>query len=93
MLGSVIHFMTNLLEYFAVEGVASPILRIVQGMLAGLVLATAVLHWIAGRELTKPRQIKVDILVIQNRIEESKFTMDETEAWIELNDQLKVNAP
>ncbi len=89
MLGSTIHFATNLLEYFSTEEVASPILKVVQGLLAGLVFANGVIYWIAGNVLWKPRKIKIEILVLENRIEESKATIVEAEEWIELNDQTK----
>ncbi|KAG4073305.1 hypothetical protein HA402_002650 [Bradysia odoriphaga] len=91
MLSSAIHFTTNFLEHYAVEKEASPILKVVQVLLFALLLTNGVIYWIAGNELKRPRGIKIEILYLENRIEESKNTFVEAEEWIELNDPIKLN--
>lgn len=86
MLGSSIHFTTNLLQHYAAEDVASLTLTMAQILLAGLVFANGVIYWIAGKELAKPRQINIEILVLLNRIDELESAIAEAAKWIELND-------
>lgn len=86
MLDNAIHFTTNLLQYFVAEEVSSSTLRIVQVLLAGLVVANGVIYWIAGNELATHRQLNIEILVLLNRVEELNNAIVEAEKWIELND-------
>lgn len=91
MLGSSIHFTTNLLEYIASEEAASSTFMIVQGLLVGLVIANGAMYWVAGKELGKPRRIKIEVLVLENRVDELRNAIVEAEKWIESIDPIELN--
>lgn len=88
MLESAVHLMTNFLQYFVGEESASTTLKVVQGLIFGLVVANGAMYWIAGEELAKPRQMNVEILIIENKVQELRNEIVEMEKWMELNGQM-----
>lgn len=83
MLESAVHLMTNFLQYCVAEEPASTTLKIVQGLIIGLVVANGFMYCVAGKELAKPREMNNEILVMENRMQELKDEIVETENWID----------